>query len=93
MEAYKEKYSKVYFYKLEELKKASAEWKAAGDLDKEDLLEDYRAIAIKEIYEQANCDLVSLFEKEPKDITVPPTCPVAPVTRIVLLILSLLCQI
>lgn len=70
VEAYKMKYGKVYFDKLEELKNASAEWKTAGELDKEDLLEDYREIAIKGIYEQANCDLVSLFEKEPKDITV-----------------------
>lgn len=70
VEAYKKKYGKVYFDKLEQLKNASAEWQAAGELDKEDLLEDYREIAIKEIYEQANCDLVSLFEKEPADITV-----------------------
>lgn len=70
VEAYKKKYGKVYFDKLEELKNASAEWKTAGELDKEDLLEDFREIAIKGIYEQANCDLVSLFEKEPKDITV-----------------------
>jgi len=70
VEAYKKKYGKVYFDKLEQLKNASAEWQAAGELDKKDLLEDYREIAIKEIYEQANCDLVSLFEKEPADITV-----------------------
>lgn len=70
VEAYKKKYGKVYFDKLEHLKNASAEWQAAGELDKEDLLEDYREIAIKEIYEQANCDLVSLFEKEPADLTV-----------------------
>jgi len=70
VEAYKKKYGKVYFDKLGELKNASEEWKAAGELDKEDLLEDFREIAIRDIYEQANCDLVSLFEKEPKDITV-----------------------
>lgn len=70
VEAYKKKYGKVYFDKLEQLKNASAEWQAAGKLDKEDLLEDYREIAIQEIYEQANCDLVSLFEKEPADITI-----------------------
>lgn len=70
IEAYKRKYDKVYFDKLEELKNASAEWKTAGELDKEDLLEDFREVAVKGIYEQANCDLVSLFEKEPKDITV-----------------------
>ncbi len=70
IESYKRKYGKVYFDKLEELKNASTEWKDAGELDKEDLLEDFREIALKEIYEEANCDLVSLFEKEPKDITV-----------------------
>ena len=70
VEAYKKKYGKIYFDKLEELKIASEEWKTAGELDKEDLLGDYREIAIKGIYEQPNCDLFSLFEKEPKDITV-----------------------
>lgn len=39
-------------------------------MDKEDLLEEFRKVAVKGIYEQANCDLVSLFEKEPKDITI-----------------------
>jgi uncharacterized protein (DUF433 family) len=70
VELYKKKYSKIYFDKIEELKTASEEWKTAGELDKEDLLEDYRKIAIKGIYEKPNCDLFSLFEKEPKDITV-----------------------
>lgn len=70
VEAYKKKYGKIYFDKLEELKIASEDWKTAGELDKEDLLGDYREIAIKGIYEQPNCDLFSLFEKEPKDITV-----------------------
>ena len=70
VEAYKKKYGKIYFDKLEELKAASEEWKTAGELDKEDLHEDFREIAIKGIYEQPNCDLFSLFEKEPTDITV-----------------------
>lgn len=70
VESYKKKYGKVYFDKLEELKNASQDWKSAGELDKEDLLSDFREIALKEIYEQANCDLTTLFEKEPNDITV-----------------------
>lgn len=70
VESYKKKYGKVYFDKLEQLKNASAEWQVAGELDKEDLLHDYREMAIKEVYEKANCDLVLLFEKEPGDITV-----------------------
>lgn len=70
VEAYKKKYGKIYFDKLESLKNTSTEWHTSGELDKEDLLDDFREIAIKEIYEKANCDLVSLFEKEPADITV-----------------------
>lgn len=70
VEAYRKKYGKFYFDRLEELKNASKEWKVAGELDKKDLLQDFRDIAIRDIYEQANCDLVSLFEKEPKDITI-----------------------
>ena len=65
VEAYKMKYGKVYFDKLEELKNASAEWKTAGELDKEDLLEDSSEIAIKGTYQQANRDSVLLYEKEP----------------------------
>ncbi len=70
VEAYKKKYGKIYFDKLESLKNTSTEWQTAGELDKQDLLDDFREIAIKEIYEKAHCDLVSLFENEPADITV-----------------------
>ncbi len=70
VEAYKRKYGKVYFDKLEELKTASTEWKYAGELDKEDLLREFRESAIRKIHERADCDLVALFEKEPSDFTV-----------------------
>lgn len=70
VEEYKKKYGKIYFDKLESLKNASTEWQTAGELDKEDLLGDFREIAIQELYEKASCDLVSFFEKEPSDITV-----------------------
>lgn len=70
VEAYKKKYGKVYHDKLDEQKNASSEWQAAGEMDKEDMLSDFRDIAVKTIYEQANCDLITLFEKEPNDITV-----------------------
>ncbi len=70
VEAYKTKYGKIYHDKLNELKSASSEWQLLGEKDKEDLLEDFREIAIKTVYEQANCNLVTLFENEPTDITV-----------------------
>jgi hypothetical protein len=70
IEAYKEKYAKVYFDKLEELKNTSAEWQTAGELDRKELLEEFREVAIKGIYERANCNLATLFEKEPKDFSI-----------------------
>jgi hypothetical protein len=70
VEVYKKKYGKIYYEKLNELKNTSSEWRLLGERDKEDLLENFREIAIKTIYEQANCNLVTLFENEPTDITI-----------------------
>jgi len=70
IESYKTKYAKQYFAKIEELKKASKDWKISGIKDKEDILVDFRKEAINELYERANCDLEVLFEYEPKDITI-----------------------
>ena len=69
IEEYKERYRKIYLLKLEELKEKSPEWSSLGDKDKEDLLINFRKIAIDEIYEKADCDLEVLFESEPQDIT------------------------
>lgn len=70
VETYKKKYGKIYFAKLEELKNNSMEWKNSGEKDKSDLMDGFRQIALKEIYEQTNSDSITLFEKEPKDITI-----------------------
>lgn len=70
IEAYKKKYEKVFRKKIEELKKSSNEWTVSSEMDKEDILGDFRRVALKEIYEKANCDLITLFENEPKDITI-----------------------
>jgi hypothetical protein len=70
VEEYKKKYSKTYFNKIDELKNNSQEWKSVDEKEKEDMLKKFQQIAVKEIYEKANCDIVTLFEKEPKDITI-----------------------
>lgn len=70
IEEYKSRYKNVYYNKLEELKRNSKEWLTAGELDKEDLLIEFRESAIKEIYERADCDLDVLFEYEPLDVTI-----------------------
>jgi len=69
IEEYKNKYKKVYLQKIGELIKDSSEWSSLGNKDKEDLMIDFRKIAISEIYEKANCNLEVLFENEPKDVT------------------------
>lgn len=70
IEDYKAKYKRTYFSRLEELKNNSSEWGHLGEKDKEDLLVEFRQIALNEIYEKADCDLEILFEFEPKDITI-----------------------
>ena len=69
IEVYKKKYKNIYLNKIEELKNSSPEWSSSGEKDKEDLMIDFRKIALSEIYESANCNLEILFENEPKDIT------------------------
>lgn len=70
VEEYKNKYKKSYFDTINQLKETSKEWQEAGELDKEDILKDFRLTAISNLYEKADCDLVTLFEKVPSDITV-----------------------
>lgn len=69
IEEYRTKYSSVYLEKLEELKATSNEWPNANALDREELMADFRPIALRSLYERASCDLVTLFECEPEDFT------------------------
>lgn len=69
IEEYRKTNSKVYFETLNQLKQSSKDWQDAGELDKEDLLKEFRIISIGNLYDKADCDLVTLFEKEPHDIT------------------------
>jgi len=70
IESYKKKYRKTYETKIEELKNSTKEWETSGEKDKEDLMKEFRKIAIKTIYERANCNIEVLFEYEPKDISI-----------------------
>jgi hypothetical protein len=70
VEEYRGKYRNIYLSKIEQLKQESDEWKKAFERDKEDILESFRAKAIAEVYEKADCDLVALFEDEPSDFTI-----------------------
>ncbi len=67
IEEYKNKYKKGYLNKIEELKKSSTDWPSLGEKDREDIMVDFRKIAINEIFERADCNLEVLFENEPKD--------------------------
>jgi hypothetical protein len=70
IEEYKTKYQKVYLSKIEQLKNSSSEWASLGEKDREDLMIDFRKLAIKEIYEiPSYCNLEVLFENEPQDIS------------------------
>lgn len=69
IDTYRKKYQQVYYSKINELQTSSEEWKIASEIDREDLIKDFRRLALKEVYEKADCDLITLFENEPKDIT------------------------
>lgn len=69
IESYKKQYGKQYFELIEEQKANSEEWKVSGEKDREDIMVDFREVAIKSLYERADCDLQVLFEFEPSDIT------------------------
>lgn len=70
VELYKQKYRGIYLSKLEELKHNSTDWQNAFDLDRKDILDGFREIALSLVYEKAECDLVSLFECEPSDFLI-----------------------
>lgn len=70
IETYVEKYKPMYQDCVEEIKASSAEWADSGDLDREDMLDKIRRQAISNLYELANCDLITLFEAEPKDVKI-----------------------
>lgn len=69
IEEYKNKYKSQYQGKIEDLQSGSSEWSTSGAKDREDLMIEFRQLAINSIYEKANCDLEILFENEPVDIT------------------------
>jgi hypothetical protein len=70
IEDYKKKYQGIYLSKIEELKNNSTEWEKLGEMDREDLLIEFREEAENAIYERAECNLDILFEYEPVDITI-----------------------
>lgn len=66
IEEYKNKYKKLYLQKIEELKNSTPDWSELEPADRDDLFKGFKKIAIKSLYERANCDLLVLFENEPK---------------------------
>lgn len=70
IEDYKSKYQPIYFSKINELKDSSDEWHNAYEADKVDLMVEFREKALESLYERPNVELIALFEKEPKDITI-----------------------
>lgn len=69
IEDYKSKYQKIYFDNLNKLKQTSEEWKLSGEKDKEDLLIEFRKLSLEKLPFHPGCDLETLFEFEPADIT------------------------
>lgn len=60
----------LYLSKIEELKKSSTEWATASELDKEDLLMEFKEETITSLDVRPDCDLEILFEGEALDPTI-----------------------
>ncbi len=67
---YIQKYRPIYLEKIEAQKKASTEWAAASELDKEDLLDEFKENAILELEVRPDCDIEALFSVTDIDLTV-----------------------
>jgi hypothetical protein len=73
IDQYVRQHRPVYEREVEDLKAASPEWAAASELDRDDLLAEFRAKAITAldvVPSAVVCDLPLLLEGEPSDATV-----------------------
>lgn len=59
-----------YLKRLEEMKEQSSEWLTASEKDREDLLAEFRQQAVLSLDVRPDCDLKTLLECEPSDLTV-----------------------
>lgn len=67
---YVRKFKPQYLKYIEDLKQSSSEWACASEKDREDLLVTFRNKAIESLDVRPYCDLIALFEDEPKDATI-----------------------
>lgn len=67
---YIKQFKPLYLKSIKEQIQNSPEWSSASDLDKEDLLDEFRNIAISSLYIQPNCNLKIIFENESMDVTI-----------------------
>ncbi len=67
---YVNEFKAQYVDTIEELKRSSAEWATASELDQEDMLADFRDEAIGSLAVRPDSDLQVLFECEPADATI-----------------------
>lgn len=64
------KFKPIYLQKIKEQIQASSEWSILSDLDKEDLLSEFKNNAITSLDIQPDCNLEVLFESEHLDLTI-----------------------
>lgn len=68
IEDYKNKYKPIYYKRIEELKSTSSEYKNAGQMDKADLLDEFKIEALNSIYELPDYDVEKIFINEDSTI-------------------------
>lgn len=67
---YVEKFKPVYLKKIEDQIKASSEWNISSDLDKRDLLSEFKSNAIASLDIRPDCNSDVLFETDEMDLII-----------------------
>lgn len=70
IDEYIEEFKPKYLSKIEQLKQLFPEWTSSSAKDKEDLMVGFRQQAIESLDVKPYCDLETLFECEPADLTI-----------------------
>lgn len=70
IDQYINKYKPCYLQSIEEMKSGSPEWNEASELDRQDLLEEFKLRALESLQVRPYCDIEVLFEESERDHTV-----------------------
>jgi len=70
VDAYVTEFRPKYLAAIERFKRESSEWANSSEKDRQDLLATFRSKGIEQLNIRPDCDIETLFEREPQDATV-----------------------